>query len=64
MIDTTICLAIENAIKGAVASQRKVFIVKPSKQAHATLERLGLFELIPGTQLCTTRTEALQRAVG
>ncbi len=64
LIDTTICLAIENAIKGAVASQRKVFIVKPSKQAHATLERLGLFELIPGTQLCTTRTEALQRAVG
>ncbi|WP_218943597.1 SulP family inorganic anion transporter [Exilibacterium tricleocarpae] len=63
LIDTTVSLAIENAIKDAVALERQVFIVGPSKQAKKTLERLGLFELIPGTQLCKTRTEALQRAL-
>ncbi len=62
LIDTTISLAIENTIKGAVDSKRHVFIVKPRTQAKITLQRLGVFELIPGTQLCETRLEALAKA--
>lgn len=63
LIDTTISLAIENTIKDAVDSKRTVFVVKPHAQAKATLERLGVFELIPGTHLCDTRTEALTKAL-
>ena len=63
LIDTTISLAIENTIKDAVESRRRVFVVKPREQANVTLERLGVFELIPGTQLFETRTEALAKAV-
>ncbi len=62
LIDTTISLAIENTIKDAVDTRRDVFVVKPRAQAKRTLERLGVFELIPGTQLCSTRSEALAKA--
>ena len=64
LIDTTISLAIENTIRDAVESQRSVFVVKPLAQAKTSLERLGVFELIPGAQLCETRTEALRKAIG
>ena len=63
LIDTTITLAIENMIRDAVESQRHVFVVKPRAQVKSTLDRLGVFELIPGAQLCDTRTEALEKAV-
>ena len=63
LIDTTISLAIENTIRDAVESQRRVFVVKPLAQVKTTLERLGVFELIPGAQLCESRSEALQKAV-
>ncbi len=63
LMDTTISLAIENTIKDAVDSKRQVFIVKPETQAKITLERLGVFKLIPGTQVCESRIEALQKAV-
>jgi len=63
LIDTTVSLAIENTIKDAVESGRQVIVVKPRKQAIKTLERLGVFELIPDTQLCEKRIEALRKAV-
>ena len=63
LIDTTISLTIENTIRDAVNSMRRVFIVKPRDQAKKSLERLGVFELIPGTQLCEDRTEALRKAI-
>lgn len=63
LIDMTISLAVENAIRDAVDSQRQVIIVKPRAQASKTLERVGVFELIPGTQLCNSRKEALHKAV-
>ena len=63
LIDTTISLSIENAIMDAVESERKVFIVEPRSQAKVTLDRLGVFKLIPGTSLCKTRIEALQKAL-
>lgn len=63
LMDITISLAIENAITGAVESGRPVFIVKPSAHAQKILDRLGVFQLIPGEQLCQTRTESLQKAL-
>ena len=63
LIDTTISLAIENTIRDAVDTKRHVFVVKPRDQVKATLDRLGVFELIPGTQLCESRAEALQKAI-
>jgi SulP family sulfate permease len=63
LIDTTVSLAIENTIKDAVDTDRQVIIVKPRAQATKTLNRLGVFELIPGTQLCNTRHEALTKAL-
>ena len=63
LIDTTVSLAIENTIKDAVESERQVIIVKPRTQATKTLERLGIFELIPGTQLCEKREQALEKAL-
>ncbi len=63
LIDTTISLAIENTIKDAVDANLKVFIVEPRSQAKTTLERLGVFQLIPGTSLCKTRVEGLRKAV-
>ena len=63
LIDTTISLTIENTIRDAVSSSRHVFVVKPLAQAKTNLERLGVFELIPGTQLCDTRSEALKKAL-
>lgn len=62
LIDTTISLAIENAVKEAVDSNKYVFIVTPKQQAKLTMERLGVFSLLPHTQLCDTRLLALQRA--
>lgn len=63
LIDTTVSLAIENTIKDAVDTKRQVLIVKPRAQTRKTLERLGVFQLIPGTQLCTSRAEALTKAL-
>ncbi|WP_353304050.1 bicarbonate transporter BicA [Sessilibacter corallicola] len=62
LLDTTISIAIENTIKDAIDSNKGVFIVKPRAQAKKTLERVGVFELIPGTQLCENRMEALSKA--
>ena len=62
LIDTTISLAIENTIKDAVDAQKQVIVVKPRAKAAKTLKRLGVFELIPGAQMCNTRVEALNQA--
>jgi SulP family sulfate permease len=63
LVDTTVSLAIENTIKDAIDSNKHVVIVKPLNRAKHTLERVGVFQLIPGTHICETRTEALEKAV-
>jgi SulP family sulfate permease len=63
LLDDTISLAIENAIKDAVESQRQVFVVSPSQEARQILERLGVFKLISADHLTMNRTEALRRAL-
>lgn len=61
-MDTTVSLAIENVIKEAVELDRQVFMVKPGRQAFETLEKLGVFEMMPIEHVQQTRLGALQMA--
>lgn len=63
LIDITVSLTIENAVKDALELERNVYIVKPTAQAGKTLKRLGVFEMLPRTQLCDSRYEALSKAI-
>lgn len=63
LLDTTVSLAIENTIKDAVDSDKSIFIVKPKAQTEKTLDRLGVFELVPEANICETRMKALSKAV-
>lgn len=63
LIDVTISLAIENAIKDAVDAGCEVFVVSPDPNLHNEFERLGIADLIPDDHMLHDRREALQRAV-
>jgi SulP family sulfate permease len=63
LIDDTISLAIENAIRDAVDSDCEVFIVSPAEQMRRYLARLEIFSMIPEDHLMHDRTTALQRAL-
>jgi SulP family sulfate permease len=61
-MDTTVSLAIENVIKQAVELNKQVYMVKPGNQAFETLEKLGVFELMPLAHVKDTRIAALKLA--
>ena len=63
LMDTTISLAIENTIKDAVEANKQVFVVKPRAQAKVILDRLGILELIPDSQICESRLQALEEVL-
>ncbi|GAA0852615.1 SulP family inorganic anion transporter [Aliiglaciecola litoralis] len=62
MLDDTISLSIENAIKEAVELKKEVFIVVQSKATKEKLSRMGIDELIGHEHLTESRTTALQHA--
>jgi len=62
-MDTTVSLAIENVIKEAVELNRDIYMVRPGDQAFNTLEKLGVFELMPLAHVQDTRLEALKLAL-
>jgi SulP family sulfate permease len=64
MLDATVSLAIENAVKDAVDAGGQVFIVSPQSQTKQLLEGFDVFNLVPHDHVLTDRTEALRRAVG
>lgn len=61
-MDTTISLAIENVIKHAKELNKAVYMVRPGEQAFNTLEKMGVFELMPISHVKDNRLEALQLA--
>ncbi|MFC3193030.1 SulP family inorganic anion transporter [Marinicella sediminis] len=61
-MDTTVSLAIENMVKEAVERKREVYMVRPGKQAFDTLEKLGVFEMMPLEYVKGSRLEALKLA--
>ncbi|WP_260681645.1 SulP family inorganic anion transporter [Aliiglaciecola sp. M165] len=62
MLDDTISLSIENAIKEAVELGKTVFLVSKSNATYKKLERLGIDQLIGEGHITEDRTLALQRA--
>ncbi|KJZ07877.1 Bicarbonate transporter BicA [Marinomonas sp. S3726] len=62
MMDLTVGLALENAIKDAVESGCKVFIFCPNGQAIDRLEKLNIPALLPEDAFVDSRKEALEKA--
>ncbi|TYK67074.1 SulP family inorganic anion transporter [Colwellia echini] len=63
MIDVTVGLALENAIKDALDAKCEVFLLCPNKQTRDQLEKLNVLSLIPDSNLYSYRGEALQAAL-
>lgn len=63
LIDTTVSLAIENAIKDAVDDGKTVYIACASTKTRQALQRLGLAELIGPANMVESRGDALEKAV-
>jgi len=62
MMDLTVGLALENAIKDALESGCKVFIFCPNGQAIDRLEKLNIPALLPKDAFVDSRKEALEKA--
>lgn len=63
MIDMTVGLALENAIKDAIEARCEVFLYCPNNDAKHQLERLGIDELIGKERFVNTRLEALNQSL-
>jgi sulfate permease, SulP family len=63
LLGVTASLAIENAIKDALDSNRQVFIVGATSKIQQRLERLGILDLLPAHHILMDRQEALQAAL-
>ena len=62
LLDETISLAIENAIKEAVELEKAVFLVVTSDVTRDRLTRLEIDDLIGADHITSSRTLALQQA--
>lgn len=63
LIDTTVSLAIENAVKDAIDQGKSVFIACPSTDTRQTFQRMGLTDLVGKSNMVESRSEALSKAV-
>ncbi len=63
MIDVTVGLALENAIKDAVDTQCEVLLLCPNTQTYQQLEKFHILELISEGNNCQTREQALEMAL-
>ncbi|MCE0555850.1 SulP family inorganic anion transporter [Motilimonas sp. 1_MG-2023] len=63
MIDVTVALALENAIKDALEARCQVFILCPHKDTQAQLDRLSVSEMVPKSQFLDSRQAALEAAL-
>lgn len=62
LVDATVSLAIENALKDALDAGKEVFIVRPAQETSKFLEGVGLFDMVPAHHVCSSRLEALRLA--
>lgn len=62
LLDDTISLAIENAIKEAVELNKAVFLIAKTQVTFSRLERLGIRELVGEARVVNNRTKALRLA--
>ncbi|WP_217895581.1 SulP family inorganic anion transporter [Oceanospirillum sanctuarii] len=63
MIDVTVALALENAVKDARDTQCEVFLLCPNEGTREQLGKLGVLNMIPKENDCKSRREALQAAL-
>lgn len=63
MMDLTISLALENAIKDAIEANCAVYIFSPNGQTTERLEKLGVLSRLPHNAFCDSRKSALMLAV-
>ncbi len=63
MIDVTVGLALENAIKDANDANCEVFLLCPNVRTRAQLDKFHVMSFIPASNDCVTREQALQKAL-
>ncbi|GIC78733.1 sodium-independent anion transporter [Moritella sp. F3] len=63
MIDVTVGLALENAIKDALDANCEVLLLCPNTDTRERLDKLNVLSLIPNDNHCTSREQALQSAL-
>ncbi|EGR2794837.1 SulP family inorganic anion transporter [Vibrio navarrensis] len=63
MIDVTVGLALENAIKDAQEAQCEVYLLCPNERTREQLERFHVLDLVPAENTFKFRYEALNAAV-
>lgn len=62
LVDATVSLAIENAIKDALDAGKAVFIVRPTQETSRFLEGVGVLNMLPPEHQCENRLQALRLA--
>ncbi|GGX40121.1 bicarbonate transporter BicA [Saccharospirillum salsuginis] len=62
LVDATVSLAIENALKDAVEAGKDIFIVRPEQETSRFLEGAGVYDIVPKDHICAFRVEALRLA--
>lgn len=63
MIDVTVGIALENAIKDAKDARCEVFLLCPNEGTRERLEKFHMMNIIPPENDCATREQALQAAL-
>ncbi|HFG1956409.1 TPA: SulP family inorganic anion transporter [Vibrio cholerae] len=63
MIDVTVGLALENAIRDAQEAYCEVYLLCPNEKTRAELEKFKVIDLVPDQNMFTFRYEALNAAV-
>jgi SulP family sulfate permease len=63
MIDVTVGLALENALKDALDAKCEVFLLCPNERTRQQLERFHVLDLVPCNNTYSLRHEALEAAL-
>lgn len=63
MIDVTVGLALENAIKDALDAECQVYLLCPNEQTRQQLEKFHVIDLVPDENTFKFRYEALKAAI-
>ncbi len=63
MIDVTVGLALENAIKDALDANCEVYLLCPNQRTREQLEKFHVIDLVPAANIYRFRYEALNAAV-
>ncbi|EMN7237596.1 SulP family inorganic anion transporter [Vibrio parahaemolyticus] len=63
MLDVTVGLALENAIKDALDARCEVYLLSPNQRTREQLEKFHVIDLVPDNNMYQFRYEALNAAV-